>query len=188
MREDESREARDRKWEARNRCKYAEAEQGNRGGQGSVPGTDYTSVPPPRISHRRTEPRPSPVRNVLSPPGELGHTRDLPSEDEFLAGDESRTEDGYITWDDMSESEGEDETESISDETGSSESGRNEDENMLTAIIAAMSIQGTGLEQGLRQGSVEASIRRLMEAVKDAAVSRSMESGNGSNSGKKKAE
>ena len=59
---------------------------------------------------------------------------------------------------------------------------------MLTAIIATMAIEGTGLEQGLRQGSVKASIQRLMEAVKDAAVSRSMESGNRKNSVKKKAE
>ena len=88
----------------------------------------------------------------------------------------------------MSESEGEVETASNSEETDSSENGRNEDESMLTAIIAAMGIEGTGLEQGLRQGSVESSIQRLMEAVKDAAVSRSMESGNGRSSVKKKAE
>ena len=31
VREDESREARDRRWEARNRSRYAEAEQGSRG-------------------------------------------------------------------------------------------------------------------------------------------------------------
>ena len=128
----------------------------------------YTSAP--RNIHRRMENR-----------GTL-------SEEEFLSGEEYRIEEGYITIDEVSESEGELETDSISDETGSSVNGRNEDESMLAAIIAAMGIEGTGLEQGLRQGSVEASIRRLMEAVKDAAVNRSMESGNGRNSGKKKAE
>ena len=143
------------------------------GGQGNVLGSDY---------------RPAPVRNGLAPPGEQGYLRDTPSEEEFLSGDESKIEEGFITIDEVSESEGEIETDSISDETGSSDNGRNEGESMLTAIIAAMGIEGTGLEQGLRQGSVEASIRRLMEAVKDAAVSRSMESGNGRNSWKKKAE
>ena len=118
----------------------------------------------------------------MTPQSEQGYLRDIPSEEEY------RSEDGYITWDDDSESEGEIESASNSEETDSSENGRYEDETMLTAVIAALGIEGTGLEQGLRQGSVEASIQRLKEAVKDAAVSRSMESGNGRNSGKKKAE
>ena len=190
VREDESREARDRRWEARNRSRYAEAEQGSRGVRVGAQGNAYVPESPPRNIYRGAGTRPAPIRNDLTPQGEQGYLRDIPSEEEYLSAEENRTEDGYITWDDDSESESEGEIESASNYEGtdSSENSRNEGETMLAAIITAMGIEGTGLEQGLRQGSVEASIQRIREAVKDAAVSRSMESGNGRNSGKKKAE
>ena len=67
VREDESREARDRKWQARNKNRYAEAEQGSRGEQGWVQGNNYASKTPPRNIHKRAGTRLTPVRNSLTP-------------------------------------------------------------------------------------------------------------------------
>ena len=169
LREDESREERDRKWAARTRNSFREAGQGNMNGgrmwQGRVIRTPKAALISPRYAQRNGERRER---------GSIATLRDqmnIHREHSIQTHTKSGLSDtDYITWDEWSESEGESRTEVST----------NEDTDY------SVNSSGTGLELGLRQRGAGSAIQRLMEATRIAAENRNKNSGNGMSRGKTK--
>ena len=171
VRDDESREERDRKWAARTRNSFREAGQGNmnmNGGrmrQGREIRTPKAALTSPRYTQRNGERR---GRGSISTLRDHMNThREHSIQTQTISG---CSDTDYITWDEWSEGEGESRTEVST----------NEDTDY------SVNSSGTGLESGLRQRRAGAAIQRLMEATRIAAENRIKNSGNGRSRGKTK--